>query len=72
MDGEYETDYISCVLWDAIAKNAAEYCKKGNIVGVRGRIEAGMYEDEKTKEKKFRQEIIAEKITFLSSKSENE
>ena len=34
MDGEYETDFVNCILWDAIAKSAVEYCKKGDIVGI--------------------------------------
>ena len=33
MDGEYETDFINCILWDIAAKNTVEYCKKGDIVG---------------------------------------
>ena len=40
MNGEYETDFINCVLWDSIAKSTVEYCKKGNIVGVKGRIQS--------------------------------
>ena len=36
-DGEYETDFVECTLWNNIAENTAEYCKKGDIVGVKGR-----------------------------------
>ena len=32
-EGEYETDYISCKLWQVIAQNTVEYCKKGDLVG---------------------------------------
>ena len=28
VDGLYETDFIDCVLWDGLAKNINEYCKK--------------------------------------------
>ena len=38
MDGSYDTDYIPCVLWKGVAENTAEYCKKGDIVGIKGRI----------------------------------
>lgn len=38
MDGEYETDFINCKLWDTVAKNSSEHCKKGDIVGVKGRM----------------------------------
>ena len=66
MDGEYDTDFIDVVLWDGIAENAFEYCKKGDLIGVKGRIETGSYEQEE--QKKYYTIIIAEKITFLSSK----
>lgn len=31
--GEYETDFISCVLWKGVAESTVEYCKKGDLVG---------------------------------------
>lgn len=62
-DGEYETDFIDCTLWNTIAQNTSEYCKKGDLVGVKGRLQT-----RKEDEKKIT-EIIAEKITFLSSNS---
>ena len=64
-NGEYETDFISCVLWKGIAESTVEYCKKGDLVGVKGRIQNRVYE--KDEEKKYSTEIVAEKITFLSS-----
>ena len=33
-DGVYETDFIRCVLWNAIATSTSEYCKKGDIIGI--------------------------------------
>ena len=63
-DGEYETDYIDCVLWTGIAENTTEYCKKGDILGLKGRVQTRIYEtDEK---KKYVTEVVAEKVTFLS------
>lgn len=58
--GQYDTDFIKCYLWNSIATNTAEYCKKGDIVGVKGRIES----NGKTTH------ILAEKVTFLSSRGE--
>ena len=60
-DGEYETDFIDCKLWAGIAETTAEYCKKGDLVGIRGKIETTINDDKKTTI------IAAEKITFLSS-----
>lgn len=65
VDGEYDTDFIDCRLWTGVAENASLYCKKGDLVGIKGRIEVRMVEAE---EKKKVMEIIAEKLTFLSNK----
>jgi len=68
-DGVYETDFFDCVLWDGLAKNASEYCKKGDTVGVRGRLQTSTYEKDDVKHKVV--EIVVEKLTFLSSKKSN-
>lgn len=59
-EGIYETDFVPIVLWQGIAENVVEYCNKGDIVGAKGRIEMA---DDKI-------QIVAEKITFLSNKKE--
>lgn len=63
-DGIYETDFIKCTLWNVIAEHTCEYCKKGDIVGVKGRIQTSSYE--RDGEIKYSTEVIAERITFLS------
>ena len=60
-EGIYETDFVDCVVTGTIATNTAEYCNKGDIVGVKGRIQTTIEDDTK------RTEIIAEKVTFLST-----
>lgn len=69
MDGIYETDFFDITLWNGIAENTAEYCHKGDLVGIKGRLQDSVYEKEDgTKEHKL--EIIADKVTFLSTNSE--
>ena len=70
-NGEYETDFISCVMWKGVAESTVEYCKKGDLVGVKGRIQTRTFETEED-QKKHVTEIIAEKVTFLSSKGKDE
>ena len=70
MNGEYESDFINCTLWDSIAKSTTEYCKKGDIVGVKGRLQSSTLEKEDG-EKQFRMDVIAERVTFLSNKSKD-
>ena len=65
-DGTYDTDFIPCILWRGVAENAVEYCHKGDLLGVKGRLQSRVIEDDNTK--KDVMEVVAEKITFLSSK----
>lgn len=69
-DGKYDTDFIDCIAFDVVAENTSEYCKKGDIVGVKGRIQSRVVENDLGKQNVI--DIIGEKITFLSSKQKNE
>ena len=71
VEGIYETDFIKCILWNGIAQHTKEYCKKGDLVGIRGRLQVNSFED-KDGVKKYSTEVIAEKVTFLSSKKADE
>lgn len=70
VNGEYETDFISCVLWKGVAENVVEYCKRGDLVGVKGRIQTRNIETEDNSKKQVI-EVVAEKVTFLSSKNKD-
>ena len=70
-DGEYDTDFFDVVLWNSLAVNTSEYCHKGDLVGVKGRLESNTYET-KDGEKKKSTYIVAEKISFLASKKSKE
>ena len=64
-DGEYDADFIDVTVWDQ-----AEYCHKGDLIGLRGRIETSSYDDENGEMKKSTV-VIAEKITYLTNKKED-
>ena len=63
-NGEYDTDFLECILWNGIAESTKDYCKKGDLIGIKGRMQKGN-DDEKMV-------IIAERLTFLSSKAPKE
>ena len=69
-DGVYDTDFITFKAFDMIAENTSEYCKKGDIIGVKGRLQSSSF-DKEDGSKEFRIEPIAEKVTFLSSRSKD-
>lgn len=53
-DGEYEEDLITVQVFNNLSDTLNEYCKTGDLVGVKGRIQNSNV-------------LIAEKITFLSN-----
>ena len=70
-EGLYDTDFVKCTLWNGIAANTCEYCHSGDVVGIKGRLQVSSYETEE-KEKKYVTEVVAEKVTFLTSKKADE
>jgi len=68
-EGVYETDFINATLWNGVAENFCDYCKKGDMVGVKGRLESDTYEKDGNKVHTLN--VVAEKVTFLSSKEKN-
>ncbi len=71
INGEYDTDFISCILWRGVAESTVEYCKQGDLIGVKGRIQSRNIEiDEEIKKQVT--EVVADKVTFLSSKRQEE
>ncbi|MBE6158427.1 MAG: single-stranded DNA-binding protein [Firmicutes bacterium] len=70
VDGEYDVDFIDIVLWNDLASNTCEYSRKGDMVGIKGRIQVSNYEAEDGTKRKVT-EVIAERVTFLSSRKED-
>ena len=70
MDGEYDTDFLDCTLWTNVAENTSEYCQTGDMLGIKGRVQTRIIEnDDGTRKKKT--EIIAERVTFLAQADNN-
>ena len=57
-EGIYETDNINAILGFGIMEKTCEFCTKGDLIGIKGRIE----------ERDNQLCIIAEKVSFLSTK----
>ena len=64
---EKETDFINCVVWRKPAENLANYMKKGNLIGIEGRIQTRSYEGKDGKTV-YVTEVVAENVQFLESK----
>lgn len=70
IDGVYETDFIPVKLWGGIAENTAEWCEKGDVVGIRGRVQR--VGNDYTANGFPILEVIAERVTFITSKRSEE
>jgi len=35
INGEYDTDFIGCKLWQNVAQSTTDYCRKGDLVGMK-------------------------------------
>ena len=45
-NGEYDADFINCVIWRKLAENFANWVKKGNLVAITGHIQTRNYENQ--------------------------
>lgn len=64
---EYKNDFIPVTFWNVYAQNIAQYCAKGDIVGVKGRlVRRAQVIGEKTV---YTSEVVGERIIFIHLKS---
>lgn len=66
--GEYETDFISCVAYGKTAELIDKYLDKGSQIAIEGKIQTGSYE--KDNKKVYTTDIVVERLTFLEKKQE--
>ena len=63
-EGEYIADFVQCSLWKKAAENTAQYCQKGAIIGVIGRIQTRHYDGQDGK-RVYVTEVVAESVKFV-------
>lgn len=66
--GEREADFINCVVWRRPAESLANFMKKGNLVGVDGRVQTRSFDNQEGN-RVFVTEIVADGVQFLEKKS---
>jgi single-strand DNA-binding protein len=65
--GEIGADFVQCTLWKKVAENTVQYCRKGSLVGVTGRIHTRHYDNQEGR-RVYVTEVIAESVRFLGTK----
>lgn len=66
-NGEYDTDFIDFQIWEKRAETMAQYCEKGDLIGIKGSLRIENYQDKEGNNKK-RSYVFVEKVSFLQSK----
>ena len=66
-DGQ-QADYISCVVWNKVAENVAQYCAKGSLVGVEGRLRSRSY-DNAQGQRVYVTEVVCDSVQFLEPRA---
>ena len=69
-DGQ-QADYISCVVWNKVAENVAQYCSKGSLVGVEGRLRSRTY-DKAQGQRVYVTEVVCDSVQFLETRAQRE
>ena len=65
-----EADFINIVTWRALAETVANYCRKGKLVAIEGRIQVRNYDNAEGR-KVYVTEVIADNVRFLPDGSNN-
>lgn len=65
--GDREADFINCMIWRKPAELLSEWCKKGNLVGITGRIQTRSYENQQG-QRVYVTEVVAESFQTLEKK----
>ena len=68
-EGQPNADFINIISWSKTAEFVSKYFKKGQQVGVVGRIQTRNYDDEQG-QKHYVTEVVAEEVYFADSKKE--
>ncbi|MEW9500815.1 single-stranded DNA-binding protein [Jeotgalibacillus marinus] len=66
-NGEKDADFVRCTMWNRNAENTSEYCAKGSLVGITGRLQTRNF-DREDGNRHFMTEVVAESVRFLEPK----
>ncbi|MGM7719421.1 single-stranded DNA-binding protein [Metabacillus sp. Hm71] len=67
--GKDEADFPSIVCFKKVAENTANFCKKGSLVGIDGKLQTRTYKD-KSDKTVYVTEVVADSVQFLDSKKQ--
>lgn len=66
-NGDREADFINFQAWRGTADIIAQYCSKGSLIGIIGRIQVRSYE--KDGQRRYVTEVVAESVDLIESRN---
>ena len=69
-NGDREADFINFQAWRGTADVIAQYCSKGSLIGITGRLQVRSYE--KNGERHYVTYVVAETVTLLEKRNNNQ
>ncbi len=67
-----EPDWFNLEIWGKQAQIAADYVKKGSLIGITGSFKIDSWKDKNTGEDRFKPVIRVDRLNLLSSRKESE
>jgi len=65
--GDREADFVRCVAWRKLAEQVGQYCSKGRLVAVEGRLQTRSYEAPDGSRRTMT-EVVGDRVWFLDSR----
>ena len=72
MKREDDTEWFNLEIWGKTAQVAADYVRKGSLIGVEGRVKTDRWTDKTTGEERSKLVVSVNSLNLLSSRSFNE
>ena len=67
-----EPDWFNLEIWGKQAKIAADYVKKGSLVGITGSLKIDSWKDKNTGEDRFKTVVRVDRLNLLGSRRETD
>jgi len=67
-----EPDWFNIEIWGKQAQIAADYVRKGSLIGITGSLKIDSWKDKSTGEDRFKPVIRVERLNLLGSKKDNQ
>lgn len=69
--GSIDADFVLCSAWGKLAERINQYCGKGSLIGVNGRLQSRSYTN-RDNQKVYTTEVVVEDVRFYALKTPEE